>query len=150
MAELIKSDLEAVGFAVTLDAQDAGSYWGKVLGGESQLNMNQRSLWVPDPDNKVTLLQSQNGSAQAETGIAKSMPEYSAKMDELLAAGVSELDTEKRKQIYKEIQDLILAEMPYVMLAYYTKPVVMAANINDLPIGGASTERIFLSKVWMS
>jgi hypothetical protein len=40
--------------------------------------------------------------------------------------------------------------MPYVMLAYYTKPVVMAANINDLPIGGASTERIFLSKVWMS
>jgi ABC-type transport system substrate-binding protein len=71
-------------------------------------------------------------------------------MDELLAAGVSELDTEKRKQIYKEIQDLILAEMPYVMLAYYTKPVVMAANINDLPIGGASTERIFLSKVWMS
>lgn len=150
MAELIKSDLEAVGFAVTLDAQDAGSYWGKVLGGESQLNMNQRSLWVPDPDNKVTLLQSQNGSAQAETGIAKSMPEYSAKMDELLAAGVSELDTETRKQIYKEIQDLILAEMPYVMLAYYTKPVVMAANINDLPIGGASTERIFLSKVWMS
>lgn len=150
MAELIKSDLEAVGFAVTLDAQDAGSYWGKVLAGESQLNMNQRSLWVPDPDNKVTLLQSQNASAQGETGIAKSMPEYSAKMDELLAAGVSELDTTKRAEIYKEIQALVLEEMPYVMLAYYTKPVVMAANINDLPIGGASTERIFLQKVWMS
>jgi peptide/nickel transport system substrate-binding protein len=149
MAELIKSDLEAVGFAVTLDPQDAGSYWGKVLGGQSQLNMNQRSLWVPDPDNKVTLLQSQNASAQAETGIAKSMPEYSAKMDELLAAGVSELDSEKRKAIYKEIQDLVLQEFPYVMLAYYTKPVIMAANINDLPIGGASTERIFLAKVWM-
>ena len=69
---------------------------------------------------------------------------------DLPAAGVSELDTEKRKAIYKEIQDLILQEMPYVMLAYYTKPVVMAANINDLPVGGASTERIFLQKVWMS
>ena len=150
MAELIKSDLDAVGFAVTLDPQDAGSYWGKVNGGQSQLNMNQRSLWVPDPDNKVTLLESHNASAQGETGIAKSMPEYSKKMDELLAAGVSELDSDKRKAIYKEIQDLILAEMPYVMLAYYTKPVVMAANIEDLPVGGASTERIFLQKVWMS
>jgi peptide/nickel transport system substrate-binding protein len=149
MAELIKSDLEAVGFAVTLDPQDAGSYWGKVLAGESQLNMNQRSLWVPDPDNKVTLLQSQNASAQGETGIAKSMPEYSAKMDELLAAGVSELDPTVRAEIYQEIQALVLEEFPYVMLAYYTKPVVMAANINDLPIGGASTERIFLNKVWM-
>jgi peptide/nickel transport system substrate-binding protein len=149
MAELIKSDLEAVGFAVTLDPQDAGSYWGKVNGGQSQLNMNQRSLWVPDPDNKVTLLQSQNAAAQGETGIAKAMPEYSAKMDELLAAGVSELDTTRRAEIYKEIQALILEEMPYVMLAYYTKPVVMAANINDLPIGGASTERIFLDKVWI-
>jgi len=111
--------------------------------------MNQRSLWVPDPDNKVTLLQSQNASAQGETGIAKSMPEYSAKMDELLAAGVSELDPTVRAEIYQEIQALVLEEFPYVMLAYYTKPVVMAANINDLPIGGASTERIFLNKVWM-
>jgi peptide/nickel transport system substrate-binding protein len=150
MAELVKSDLEAVGFAVTLDAQDAGSYWGKVFGGQSQLNMNQRSLWVPDPDNKVTLLESHNAAAQGETGIAKAMPEYSAQMDELLAAGVSELDVTRRAEIYKEIQALILEEMPYVMLAYYTKPVVMAANINDLPIGGASTERIFLQKVWMS
>ncbi|MCX6045463.1 MAG: ABC transporter substrate-binding protein [Chloroflexi bacterium] len=150
MAELVKSDLEAVGFAVTLDAQDSGSYWGKVNDGKSQLNMNQRSLWVPDPDNKVTLLESHNASAQGETGIAKAMPEYSKKMDELLAAGVSELDKTKRAEIYKQIQELILEEMPYVMLAYYTKPVIMAANINDLPIGGASTERIFLQKVWMS
>lgn len=150
MAELIKSDLEAVGFAVTLDAQDAGSYWGKVFGGESQLNMNQRSLWVPDPDNKVTLLQSGNAAAQGETGIVEGMPEYSAKMDELLAAGLSETDSTTRAEIYKEIQDLILEELPYIMLAYYTKPVVMSAAVRNLPIGGASTERIFLQNVWLA
>ncbi len=149
MAELIKSDLEAVGFAVTLDPQDAGTYWGKVFGGESQLNMNQRSLWVPDPDNKVVLLQSGEATAQGETGIVEALPEYSAKMDELLAAGKRELDLERRAEIYKEIQDMVLEELPYIMLAYYTKPVVMAANVNDLPIGGASTERIFLGKVWL-
>ena len=149
MAELIKSDLEAVGFAVTLDAQDASSYWGKVNGGESQLNMNQRSLWVPDPDNKVTLLQSGNAAAQGETAIVTGLPEFSARMDELLAAGLSETDLEARAEIYKEIQALVLEQFPYIMLAYYTKPVVMSAAVRDLPVGGASTERIFLQKVWL-
>lgn len=150
MAELLKSDLEAVGFAVTLDPQDAGTYWGKVLGGESQLNMNQRSLWVPDPDNKVTLLFSGDGSAQGETGIVGAMPEYSAKMDELLIAGRQETDLTRRAEIYKEIQDLILEELPYIMLAYYTKPTVMATNVEGLLPGAAATERIFLEKVWLS
>lgn len=150
MAELIKSDLEAVGFAVTLDAQDAGSYWGKVLDGKAQLSMNQRSLWVPDPDNKVVLLQSGEASAKGETGIVTGLPEFSAKMDELLATGKSELDPEKRKAIYKEIQDMILEELPYIMLAYYTKPTVMAVNVEGLKPGAAATERVFLEDVWLN
>jgi ABC-type transport system substrate-binding protein len=150
MAELIKSDLEAVGFAVTLDAQDAGSYWGKVLAGEASLSMNQRSLWVPDPDNKVILLSSSDGAAQGETAIVAGLPEYAAQLDELVAAGRSELDQARRAEIYKEIQDLILQEMPYVMLAYYTKPTVMAANIAGLLPGQAATERIFLEDVWLN
>jgi ABC-type transport system substrate-binding protein len=70
-------------------------------------------------------------------------------MDELLAAGLSETDLEARAEIYKEIQALVLEQFPYIMLAYYTKPVVMSAAVRDLPVGGASTERIFLQKVWL-
>jgi peptide/nickel transport system substrate-binding protein len=149
MAELLKSDLEEVGFAITLDPQDAGSYWGKILGGESQLNMNQRSLWVPDPDNKVTLLRSSDASAQAETGIVTALPEYAARLDELIVAGRQETDLGRRAEIYKEIQDLVLEELPYIMLAYYTKPTVMASNVNGLQPGSASTERIFLQGIWI-
>lgn len=147
MAEIVKSDLEQVGFAVTLDRLDSGSYWGKVFGGESQLNMNQRSLWVPDPDNKVRLLHSSQTSAQMETGVA-SQP-YGPMLDELIDAGRSEVNEEARLEIYQQIQDLLLEEMPYVMLAYYTKPVVMAANVMGVPIGGASTERVFLADAWI-
>lgn len=147
MAELVKSDLEAVGFKIALDKLDSGSYWGKVFGGESQLNMNQRSLWVPDPDNKVRLLHSSQTTAQKETGVA-SLP-VGKKFDELIDAGRSEIDETKRREIYKQIQDLILEEMPYVMLAYYTKPVVMAKNVMNVPIAGASTERVFVNKVWI-
>lgn len=144
MAELIKADLEAVGFKVTLDKLDASAYPAKVFAGETQLNMTQRSLWVPDPDNKVRLLHSSQGSAQWETGVAKS--EMAAKYDALIDAGRSESDPEKRKAIYKEIQDLILEDLPYVMLAYYEKPYVVASNVN-VPPNAVNTERIFLRGV---
>lgn len=144
MAELIKADLEAVGFKVTLDKLDASAYSAKVFSGETQLNMTQRSLWVPDPDNKVRLLHSSQASAQWETGVAKS--DMAAKYDELIDAGRSETDPEKRKAIYKQIQDLILEDLPYVMLAYYEKPYVVARNVN-VPPNAVNTERIFLRGV---
>jgi len=144
MAELIKADLEAVGFKVMLDKLDASAYPAKVVSGETQLNMTQRSLWVPDPDNKVRLLHSSQGSAQSETGVAKS--DLAARYDALLDAGRSETDPEKRKAIYKEIQDLILEDLPYVMLAYYAKPYVVASNVN-VPPNAVNTERIFLRGV---
>ena len=52
----------------------------------------------------------------------------------------------KRKAIYKEIQDLILEDLPYVMLAYYAKPYVVARNVN-VPPNAVNTERIFLRGV---
>jgi peptide/nickel transport system substrate-binding protein len=145
MAELIKSDLDAVGFRVTLDKLDAGSYAAKVNDGQTQLNMNQRSLWVPDPDNKVRLLHSAQRQAQGETGIAGT--EFGDLMDRLIDEGRSEGDPAKRVEIYQQLQREILGFMPYVMLAYYTKPVVMARNVTNVPVAGASTERVFLHDV---
>ncbi len=145
MAELVKGDLEAVGFKVTLDKLDSTSYWAKVLDGKAQLSMNQRSLWVPDPDNKVRLLYSTTPTAKGETGVAK-LP-GSKQFDDLIDRGGAESDTAKRVDIYKQLQALILQQMPYAMLAYYTKPVVMAKNVANVPIASASTERVFLAKV---
>lgn len=144
IAELIKADLEAVGFKVTLDKLDASAYSAKVGSGETQLNMTQRSLWVPDPDNKVRLLHSSQGSAQWETGVAKS--DLAPKYDKLLDDGRAETDPAKRKVIYKEIQDLILEDLPYVILTYYEKPYVVAKNVT-VPSNAVNTERIFLRGV---
>lgn len=148
LAELIKSDLEAVGFKINLDKLEAGAFSNKVYGGTTQLNMNQRSLWVPDPDNKVRLLHSSQAQAQFETGIAETP--FGQEISELIDQGRSEAEEAKRVEIYKTIQARILEEMPYVTLAYYTKPVVMATNVMNVPIAGASTERVFLDKVFLS
>jgi peptide/nickel transport system substrate-binding protein len=107
--------------------------------------MTQRSLWVPDPDNKVRLLHSSQGSAQFETGVAGTP--WGDEMDKLIDEGRAESDTTKREAIYKTIQAKILEEMPYVMLAYYKKPLVVAANVAVAPPSAVSSERIFLSGV---
>jgi peptide/nickel transport system substrate-binding protein len=148
MAELVKSDLDAVGFQVTLDKLDSSSYWAKVLDGKSQLNMNQRSLWVPDPDNKVRLLHSSQATAKGETGVAKTP--NAKQYDTMIDQARSETDKDKRVAQYKELQSFILKDMPYVMLAYYTKPVVMLKGVTNLNIAAASTERVFLGKVSLS
>jgi peptide/nickel transport system substrate-binding protein len=145
MAELIKSDLEAVGFKIRLEKLEAGAYSNKVFTGETQLNMNQRSLWVPDPDNKVRLLHSSQGSAQFETGVAKTA--WGQEISVLIDQGRSESDPAKRVAIYTTIQQKILEEMPYVTLAYYKKPLVIAKNVVVTPPSAVSSERIFLHKV---
>lgn len=144
IAELIKADLEGVGFKINLDKLDASAYFSKVTDGKTQLNMTQRSLWVPDPDNKVRLLHSSQASAQGETGVAKS--DLAPKYDKLLDDGRSETDPDKRKAIYKELQDLILDDLPYIILTYYEKPYVVAKNVK-VPDNAVNTERIFLRGV---
>jgi peptide/nickel transport system substrate-binding protein len=145
MAELIKADLDAVGFQITLEKMEAGAYSNKVYAGETQINMTQRSLWVPDPDNKVRLLHSSQSQAQFETGIADTP--FGDEISVLIDAGRAESDPARRAEIYGQIQQLMLAEMPYVTLAYYKKPVVIAKGVTIAPPSAVSSERIFLHRV---
>jgi hypothetical protein len=42
---------------------------------------------------------------------------------------------------------MMLDEMPYVTLAYYKKPIVIAKNVTVAPPSAVSSERIFLGRV---
>ena len=106
--------------------------------------MTQRSVWYPDPDGKMRLLHSSQASAQSETGVAKS--DMATKYDALVDGGRTESDPDKRKVTYKKLQDLILEDLPYVILTYYQKPYVFAKNVN-MPNDAAYNERIFLRTV---
>ncbi|MFQ3662381.1 MAG: ABC transporter substrate-binding protein [Chloroflexaceae bacterium] len=145
MAELVKSDLEAVGFQVTLDRLEAGAFSTKVFSGLAQINLGQRSLWVPDPDNKVRLLHSSQGTAQFETGVAGTP--WGDEMDKLIDEARSESDQARRIELYKIIQQKILEEMPYITLAYYNKPYVVARGVRVQPASAVASERIFLHQV---
>jgi peptide/nickel transport system substrate-binding protein len=146
LAELIKADLEAVGFQVNLDRLDTGTFWGKAGEGALQLSINQRSTFVPDPNDKVSILH----SVQAPGGQTwhELLPK-AKEMDTLIDAGLSEQDPEKRVAIYKELQALALEEMPYIYLGYLTPPVFMANNVQGVPVAAAAAGRFTLNGVWI-
>lgn len=147
LAELIEADLEAVGFDVTLDRLDAGSFWGKVGDGATQLSLNQRSTFVPDPHDKAILM--------ARAGAEGSQTQHQAlataeEIDGLVQAGISSVDPAEREAIYAELQALLLEEMPYIYIGYLTPPIFVNKRVRNVETYGTAGGRINLRGVWLS
>jgi peptide/nickel transport system substrate-binding protein len=145
LAELVMSDLEAVGFAVTLERLDSANFWAKVNAGETQLTIQQRSTFIPDPNDKALIL------ATTQTAGASNLQllPAAAAMDQLIADGVAESDAEERVSIYEDIQALALEEMPYIYLAYLTPPIIVSRDVQNVPVNAAAAGRASFAQVWM-
>jgi peptide/nickel transport system substrate-binding protein len=159
MAELIALDLEAVGFDVTLDPLDSGSFWGKV--GDSaadeilsesdpskmQLSINQRSTFIADPDDRLQVLD----AVRAQYGQANyQLLSSSEAFTQLLADGLAATDVEARTAIYAEANSILLNDLPYVYLAYLTPPVFVTERVQNIPVNAAAAGRVSLREVWVS
>ena len=147
LAELIAADLEAVGFDVTLDRLDAGSFWGKVGDGQTQLSINQRSTFVPDPHDKAILM--------ARAGAEGSQTQHQAleaadAIDALVSAGISTVDSMEREAIYQEFQALMLEHLPYMYIGYLTPPIFVNKRVQNVETFGTAGGRINLREVWLS
>ena len=84
LAELVAVDLEAVGFDVTLDRLDTGSFLGKVNEGLAQISMTQRSTFLPDPHDKAIILNTVYGGGQTHHAGLESAP----RLNELVDLGI--------------------------------------------------------------
>lgn len=146
LAELIAADLEAVGFDVTLDRLDTGSFWGKVGDGATQLSINQRSTFVPDPHGKAILmaLAGADGS-QTQHQVLESAEE----IDGLISDGILTADPAERAAIYEDLQALLLDEMPYIYIGYLTPPIFVSDSVQNVETFATSAGRINLREVWL-
>ena len=146
LAELIAADLEAVGFDVTLDRLDTGSFWGKVGDGQTQLSINQRSTFVPDPHGKAILM--------ARAGAEGSQTQHQAlevvdEIDALITAGISTAVPEERAALYQEFQALMLEHLPYIYIGYLTPPIFVSSRVQDVETFGTAGGRINLRGTWL-
>ena len=64
-------------------------------------------------------------------------------VDKLLEEGRTELDPEKRKAIYKEIQEIIRRDIPMYMIVYPLQNVVTQKNIKNFKLDPANSHKIY-------
>ncbi len=148
LAELIAFDLEAVGFDVTLDRLDAGSFFGKIGEGQHQLAINQRSTFLPDPHDKAIILHSV--ISPNDVGQPAAYTDTAPEVDALIDAGIAELDPAARAEIYGDLQSLILETNQIAFLGYLTPPIFISEKVNDVDTQGTAAGRVDFRSIWLS
>ncbi len=147
LGELMAADLEAVGFEVTLARLDQGSFQGRVSDGVSQIALNQRSTFYPDPHDKAIMAH----SVLVPTDYTHHQAlEVAAPLDTLIDSGLMTVDRAEREAIYTDVQRLILDNQLFVYLANLTPPIFVNERVHNVDTQGTAAGRVDFRGVWVS
>ena len=111
-AVLIQQQLAAIGINVNLIKTDASQTWDMLVDGDYDLSMNYWTNDILDPDQKTTFVVGHDVNMNYMTRYENE------KVKQLVADARLELDPEKRKALYFEIQELAKADVHWVDLFY--------------------------------
>lgn len=112
-AQLIQNQLAEFGIDATLKIFEVPTLLEKRTSGDYGLLMDGTSLPWPDPDAYAQFFHSDEG-----TIYAKAVGYKNARLDELLEQGRRILDDAERKSIYKEAEEIILADAPWIFVLW--------------------------------
>ena len=127
--EIAKQEWEAIGAKVEIQNYEAATLFGEILE-----NMEFDMIifaWVSGFDpNSETLWHSKQQPDKYGTG-QNYVGFENARVDELLEAGVKELDQEKRIPYYHELQEIISEEVPYMFIYFYNSVTAVPGNLKN-------------------
>jgi peptide/nickel transport system substrate-binding protein len=125
-AELIKSDLEAIGLKIEIVAKEWGSHLAAVRNAEHDLALHG---WIGDngdPGNFLSIMDPR--SARVGSAINVSFLEDD-ELGKLLKTGREEMDRAKRAKTYDEVLRLARELLPFVPLTHADDMVVLRDNV---------------------
>ncbi len=132
VARAIQRNLQEVGIQVDLVLQDFPAHLASVERGEHDLCLIGWAGDIPDPDNFLYLLLS---SDNAEIGSARNLAFYvDAKVSGLLQYAQETSDRAERERYYRQAQELIAIDAPWVPLAHSQVTVAARSDVNGLAI----------------
>lgn len=107
-AVVLQEQLKQIGIEAELDLQENAIYLQGYFGGDYDLSVTGTSAYI-DPNDVLY----QNFKTGADSN---GMKYSNAEVDSLLDQGLAETDQEKRADIYKQIQTILLADLPWINL----------------------------------
>ena len=138
-AVILQDQLKQIGIDLTIETVEWGAFLDGTARGDHEMFLLGWGTVTRDPDYGMYELIS-----TATMGAAGNRSFYSnPTVDKLLEEGRTELDPEKRKAIYKEIQEIIRKDIPMYMIIYPLQNVVTQKNIKNFKLDSAQSHKIY-------
>lgn len=144
-AQVIASQLQQLGIQVDLRPQDVPQLTERRTTGDYMMMQDGLSFQWPDPDYYSAYFAT--GGAAHAVGAKWSNKE----MDDLLAKGRTTIDNNERKKIYKQFEDVLIREAPWIFVMFRPQAEASAANVKGyvrIPGIGLSSER-YMQYMWI-
>lgn len=144
-AQVVAQQLEQLGFTVNIIQQDVPTLTERRGTGDYQMMQDGLSLAYPDPD-AYSVYYDIGGSAYA-AGVNYENQELA----DLLEQGRSELDPERRKEIYLEFERALLEEAPWIYILHRPQAEASVAALQGyqrIPGVGLGTEA-YMEYLWL-
>lgn len=133
MGTAIQADLNAVGFDVKIETYEWNTFLGEVNPGlEGKADMAEMAWMTNDPDTLPFL--ALRTAAWPEEGGFNSGYYSNPKVDELLEAARVSTDQEERARLYKEMQDIVQEDAPWVFVANWKQNAVTNDRVENFQL----------------
>lgn len=133
MGTAIQADLEAVGMKVKIETYEWNTFLGKVNPGlEGKADMAEMAWMTNDPDTLPYL--ALRTAAWPEEGGFNSGYYSNDKVDELLNKARQSTDQSERASLYKEMQEIVKDDAPWVFVANWKQNAVTKAGVENFKL----------------
>ncbi len=142
--EAVKRDLQHLGITVELRTVGSWKLFETEVLGKIPRAM-YRYAWhadLPDPDNFLFILfHSQSSSNYANYA--------NPEVDRLLERAQRESDDFTRLQLYRQAEELIMADAPMVNLVYYTREHLFQLYVGGVELNALGEPYVAMKKIWL-
>lgn len=138
VAQKVKSDLEKIGFSVTLKGSPAVTFLEDYAAGRNQMSVSYWGPDYPDPNDYLVYAPGSDGRAANNKYTAEMAPEIAA----LASRAGSTLDDEERGQLFQEFQRRLNEEGPFFPLFQPAQAIVGSANLTNVVLDPTYTLNI--------
>jgi peptide/nickel transport system substrate-binding protein len=133
MGTAIQADLQAVGMPTKIETYEWNTFLGKVNPGlEGKADMAEMAWMTNDPDTLPFL--ALRSEAWPDKGGFNSGYYANEKVDALLNEARAATDQDRRAELYKEMQEIVQEEAPWVFVANWKQNAVTGENVDNFKL----------------
>jgi peptide/nickel transport system substrate-binding protein len=130
LAAILQQQLKDVGIALDIRSSEFATFYADVQKGNFQLFTGLR--WLGGSNQDPDIFEYVFDSASFPPKRANRGFYANPRVDQLIAAGRSQLDQEKRKKIYSELQQILNRDLPYIHLWYFNNVLMHSDRVSNI------------------